>query len=41
MKALKDIRDGKTPPATVDTGITTVAKDNLQQFWAELRELKK
>jgi ribose transport system substrate-binding protein len=41
MKALKDLRDGKTPPATVDTGITTVSKDNLQQFWTELRELKK
>lgn len=41
MKALKDIRDGKTPPATIDTGITTVNKDNLAQFWAELRELKK
>ncbi len=41
MKALKDIRDGKTPPATIDTGITTVTKDNLAGFWAELRELKK
>jgi ABC-type sugar transport system substrate-binding protein len=41
MKALKDIRDGKAVPATIDTGITTVNKDNLQQFWSELRELKK
>lgn len=41
MKALKDIRDGKTPPATIDTGITTVTKENLTQFWNELRELKK
>ena len=41
MKALKDIRDGKTPPATIDTGITTVSKDNLAAFWTELRELKK
>jgi ribose transport system substrate-binding protein len=41
MKALKDIKDGKTVPATVDTGITTVGKDNLTQFWTELRELKK
>jgi ribose transport system substrate-binding protein len=41
MKALKDIKDGKTPPATIDTGITTVKKDNLAQFWSELRELKK
>ena len=41
MKALKDIKDGKTVPATIDTGITTVNKDNLATFWAELRELKK
>jgi ribose transport system substrate-binding protein len=41
MKALKDIKDGKTVPATIDTGITTVTKDNLATFWAELRELKK
>jgi ribose transport system substrate-binding protein len=41
MKALKDIKDGKTLPATIDTGITTVSKDNLTQFWTELRELKK
>jgi ribose transport system substrate-binding protein len=41
MKALKDIRDGKTPPPTIDTGITTVTKENLTQFWSELRELKK
>ena len=41
MKALKDIRDGNTPPTMVDTGITTVAKDNLTQFWTELREMKK
>jgi ribose transport system substrate-binding protein len=41
MKALKDLKDGKTPPATIDTGITTVTKENLAQFWSELRELKK
>jgi ribose transport system substrate-binding protein len=41
MKALKDIKDGKTPPATIDTGITTVTKENLTQFWSELREQKK
>ena len=41
MKALKDIKDGKTLPATIDTGITTVTKENLTQFWNELRELKK
>jgi ribose transport system substrate-binding protein len=41
MKALKDIKDGKTPPATIDTGITTVTRENLTQFWNELRELKK
>ena len=41
MKALKDLKDGKTPPAIIDTGITTVTKENLTQFWTELRELKK
>jgi len=41
MKALKDIKDGKTPPPIIDTGITTVTKENLTQFWTELRELKK
>jgi ribose transport system substrate-binding protein len=41
MKALKDVKDGKTIPSTIDTGISTIKKDNLATFWAELREMKK
>jgi ribose transport system substrate-binding protein len=41
MKALKDIKDGKTVPPIVDTGIITVNKENVDKFWAELKELKK
>jgi ribose transport system substrate-binding protein len=41
VKALKDLKDGKTVPPVVDTGILTVGKDNVTQFWNELRELKK
>lgn len=41
MKILKDAKDGKAVPPVVDTGIVTVTKDNLEKFWAELRELKK
>jgi ribose transport system substrate-binding protein len=41
MKALKDVRDGKTIPTVIDTGISTIKKDNLPTFWAELRDLKK
>ena len=41
MKALKDIKDGKTIPTTIDTGISTIKKDSLGTFWAELREMKK
>jgi ribose transport system substrate-binding protein len=41
VKALKDLKDGKTVPPVVDTGILTVNKDNVTQFWNELRELKK
>jgi ribose transport system substrate-binding protein len=41
MRVLKELREGKTLPTTVDTGITTVTKENLAQFWSELRELKK
>lgn len=41
VKALKDLRDGKTLPARLDTGILVVDKANLDQFWNELRELKK
>ena len=41
MKLLKDAKDGKAVPASVDTGILTVRKDNLTEFWNRLRELKK
>src|SRR5450631_4480004 len=41
VKALKEIRDGKTVPPFVDTGILVVNKENVDQFWSELRELKK
>ncbi|MEP6652640.1 MAG: sugar-binding protein [Myxococcales bacterium] len=41
IKSLKDLKDGKTVPPVVDTGILTVKKDNVAQFWSELRELKK
>jgi ribose transport system substrate-binding protein len=41
VKALKELRDGKTLPQFIDTGILVVDKKNLDQFWNELRELKK
>jgi ribose transport system substrate-binding protein len=41
IKVLKDLKDGKTVPPVVDTGILTVRKANVTQFWSELRELKK
>ena len=41
MKILKEAKDGKPVPATVDTGITTVDKSNLSTFWKELSELTK
>jgi ribose transport system substrate-binding protein len=40
MRVLKELREGKQLPATVDTGITTVTKENLAAFWSELRALK-
>jgi ribose transport system substrate-binding protein len=41
MKALKDVRDGKTLPTFIDTTIQKIDKSNLATYWAELRELKK
>ena len=41
MKALKDVKDGKTIPAFIDTTIQKIDKNNLTAFWTELRELKK
>ncbi len=41
VKLLKDAKDGKAVPASVDTGILTVKKNNLNAFWTQLRELEK
>ncbi len=41
MKVLKDAKQGKPVPSTIDTGIVTVDKSNLASFWNELRELTK
>ena len=41
MKALKDVKEGKTIPAFIDTTIQKIDKSNLTAFWTELRELKK
>jgi len=41
MKALKDVRDGKTIPTFIDTTIQKIDKSNLTPFWVELREQKK
>ena len=41
IKALKEIKEGKTVPTFIDTGILAVNKDNVDKFWSELRELKK
>ena len=41
MKALKDVREGKTIPTFIDTTIQKIDKSNLATFWAELKEMKK
>jgi len=41
MKALKDVREGKTIPTFIDTTIQKIDKGNLATFWAELKEMKK
>ncbi len=41
MKALKDAKDGKPVPKSIDTGLTTVTKATLAPFWEQLRALKK
>jgi ribose transport system substrate-binding protein len=41
MKVLKDIKDGKQVPATVNPGIDTITKENLNAFWTKLKELQK
>jgi ribose transport system substrate-binding protein len=41
MKLLLDAKQGKPVPPIVDTGILTIEKSNLNDFWSKLRELKK
>lgn len=41
MKLLLLAKQGKPLPPVVDTGIVTVEKSNLGEFWSRLRELKK
>jgi len=41
IRVLKELKDGKTLPQTVETPILTVNKGNVDKFWSELRELKK
>jgi ribose transport system substrate-binding protein len=41
MKALKDVKDGKTIPTFIDTTIQKIDKSNLTAFWTELKEMKK
>jgi ribose transport system substrate-binding protein len=41
MKLLKDIKDGKQVPASVNPGIDTISKENLNAFWTRLKELQK
>jgi ribose transport system substrate-binding protein len=41
MKLLKDAKDGKPFEKSVDTGLVTVTKPTLAQFWDQLRTLKK
>jgi ribose transport system substrate-binding protein len=41
IKALKEIKEGKTVPTMIDTGILVVNKANVDKFWSELKELKK
>jgi ribose transport system substrate-binding protein len=41
MKALDELTAGRAVASSIDTGITTVTRENLAAFWRELRELKK
>ena len=41
MKVLRDVKDGKQVPKSIDTGLTIVTKATLAPFWEQLRELKK
>jgi ribose transport system substrate-binding protein len=41
MQQLKNAKDSKPVTVSVDTGLVTVEKANLDQFWEQLRTLKK
>jgi ribose transport system substrate-binding protein len=41
MRILAELRDGRPVPPAIDTGVTTVTRENLAPFWSELRLLKK
>jgi ribose transport system substrate-binding protein len=41
MQQLKNAKDAKPVTVSVDTGLVTVEKANLDQFWDQLRTLKK
>jgi ribose transport system substrate-binding protein len=41
MKVLNDAKLGKPVPKSIDTGLTTVTKENLAAFWEQLKTLKK
>ena len=41
MKLLKDAKDGKSVEKVVDTGLVTVEKPSLAEFWDQLKILKK
>jgi ribose transport system substrate-binding protein len=41
MKLLKEIKDGKQVPTSVNPGIDTITKENLDAFWTKLKELSK
>src|SRR6188768_227166 len=38
MKLLKEIKDGKQVPPSVNPGIDTISKENLNAFWTKLKE---
>ena len=37
MRVLKELRDGRPVPPAVDTGVTTVTRENLAPFWSAAR----
>ena len=41
VRLLKEANAGEKVPEVYDTGIQTITKENVDPFWAELKELKK